>query len=58
MAQRPPITEFEDIPLDEARRLCRGHRMNPELYNALKQNIQSPDNTAIRTASNFHGRPS
>jgi hypothetical protein len=58
MAQRPRINEFEDIPLDEARRLCRGPRMNPELYNALKQNIQSPDNTAILTASNPHSRPS
>jgi len=48
MTQQPPTIEFEDVPLDEARRMSRGPRMNSELYNALKQNIQSLDTTATR----------
>lgn len=48
MARRPPTIEFEDVPLDEARRMSRGPRMNPELYHALTQHIQSLDNTATR----------
>jgi hypothetical protein len=46
VAQQPPTIQFEDIPLDEARRISREPRMNPELYKALKQTIQSRDNTA------------
>src|SRR5687767_6399516 len=45
--QRPSIT-FEDIPLDEARHMGRGPRMDPELYHAFKEKIQSLDNTATR----------
>ncbi len=41
MADPSSPIEFEDVPLDEARRMGRGPRMNPELYNALKQKIQS-----------------
>jgi hypothetical protein len=48
MAQQPPPIHFEDIPLDEARRLGRGPRMDPELYYAFKEKIQSLDNTAAR----------
>jgi hypothetical protein len=48
MAQQLPTIQFEDIPIEEARRMSRGPRMNPELYNALKQKIQSLDTTAIR----------
>jgi hypothetical protein len=48
MAQQPPTIEFQDIPLDEARRMGRGPRMDPELYNALKDKIQSLDATAAR----------
>ena len=48
MAKRPPTIEFEDVPLDEGRRMSRGPRMNPELYHALTQHIQSLDNTATR----------
>jgi hypothetical protein len=48
MAQQPPTIEFEDVPLDETRRLSRGSRMDPELYAALKQKIQSLGNTAAR----------
>lgn len=48
MADSSSPIEFEDVPLDEARRMSRGPRMNPELYNALKQKIQSLDTTATR----------
>jgi hypothetical protein len=48
MAQRSPTIAFEDVPLDEARRMGQGPRMDPELYAALKQKIQSMDNTAAR----------
>ena len=48
MAEQPSPIQFEDIPLDEARRMGRGPRMDPELYNALKQKIQSLDDTAAR----------
>jgi hypothetical protein len=48
MPQRPPTIVCEDGPLDEARRLSQGPRMDPELYHALKQNIQSLDNNATR----------
>jgi hypothetical protein len=48
MAQQSPIIEFEDVPLDEARRMSRGPRMDPELYQALKEKIESLDNTATR----------
>ena len=47
MAQQPPPIHFEDIPLDEARRIGRGPRMDPALYQALKENIQSLDDPAI-----------
>ena len=46
MAERSPIIAFEDVPLDEARRMSRGPRMDPELYHALKEKIASLDNTA------------
>jgi hypothetical protein len=48
VAQRPPTIEFDDVPLDEARRMSRGLRMDPELYHALREKIQSLDNTATR----------
>ena len=48
MAQQLSTIEFEDVPLDEARRMSRGPRMNPELYNALKEKIQSLDTIATR----------
>jgi precorrin-4 methylase len=43
-----PSIQFEDIPLDEARRMGRGPRMDPALYQAFKEKIQSLDNTATR----------
>jgi hypothetical protein len=48
MADQPPSFQFEDVPLDQARRMSRGPRMDPELYNALKQKIHSLDNAATR----------
>ncbi len=48
MAQEPPAIHFEDIPLAEARTMGRGPRMDPELYYAFKEKIQSLDNTATR----------
>jgi hypothetical protein len=48
MGQGAPTIESEDVPLDEARRMSRGPRIDPELYGALKQNIQSLENTATR----------
>ena len=48
MAQQSPPIDFEDVPIEEARRMDRGSRMDPELYAALKQKIQSLDNAAAR----------
>jgi len=48
MAQQPPPIDFEDIPLAQARTMGRGPRMDPELYQAFKDKIQSLDNTATR----------
>jgi hypothetical protein len=48
MAQPPFPIQFEDIPLDEARKMSRAPRMDLELYNALKAKIQALGNTAAR----------
>jgi precorrin-4 methylase len=48
MAQQVPPLHFEDIPLAEARTMSRGPRMDPELYHAFKEKIESLDNTATR----------
>jgi hypothetical protein len=48
MAEQSPPIHFEDLPLAEARRLGRGPRMDPKLYQAFKENIQSLNNTATR----------
>jgi hypothetical protein len=42
--------EFEDIPLEQARRMGRGPRMEPLLYDTLRSKIQalSTDATRIR----------
>jgi hypothetical protein len=47
MAEPSPI-HFEDIPLAEARTMGRGPRMDPALYHAFKEKIQSLDNMATR----------
>ncbi|HZC00330.1 MAG TPA: hypothetical protein VE844_02900 [Gammaproteobacteria bacterium] len=48
MAEQYPGIQFEDIPLEEARRIGRGPRMDPAIYQALKEKIQLLDNTASR----------
>jgi hypothetical protein len=48
MAKRPSTIAFEDVPLDEARHMSCGPRMDPELDHALKEKIQSLDTTATR----------
>jgi len=48
MAQQPPPIHFEDIPLAQARTMGRGPRMDPELYRALQQKLQSLGHTATR----------
>jgi hypothetical protein len=48
VAQRTPTITFEDIPLDQVRRMTRGPRIAPELSHALRENIQSLRHTATR----------
>ena len=48
MEERKMAIEFEDIPLEEARKMGRGPRMDPILYNALKSKISSLSNNAAR----------
>ena len=48
MQERKLTIEFEDIPLEEARKMGRGPRMDPILYNALKSKISSLSNNAAR----------
>jgi hypothetical protein len=48
MAQQSPTIAFEDVPLDEARRMGCGPRMEPMLYDTLRQKIQSLSSEAVR----------
>jgi hypothetical protein len=48
MADPSSSFQFEDVPLDEARRLGRGPRMEPMLYDILRQKIQSLSTEAVR----------
>ena len=48
MDDRKMAIEFEDVPLEEARKMGRGPRMDPILYNALKNKISSLSNNAAR----------
>ena len=50
MADHPSPYQFEDIPLEEARRLGRGPRMDPQLYQALQTRMQSLTDQAVRMA--------
>ena len=45
--ERSPI-QFEDVPLEEARRMSRGPRMDPQLYQELRMRIQSLSDQAVR----------
>jgi hypothetical protein len=48
MAEQPPSVQFEDVPLEEARRMGRGPRMEPMLYETLRHKIQSLSTEAVR----------
>jgi hypothetical protein len=48
MADQPPSFQFEDVPLDQARRMSRGPRMEPMLYDTLRQKIQALSTEATR----------
>src|SRR5215217_1402671 len=48
MADQPPSFQFEDVPLDQARRMGRGPRMEPMLYETLRQKIHSLSSGAVR----------
>jgi hypothetical protein len=57
MADSSSPIQFEDVPLEEARRLGRGPRMDPELYQAFKEKIESLGNTASRVTLPEGTRP-
>ena len=48
MADDRPDMEFEDIPLEEARLMGRGPRMEPLLYDTLRTKIQALSTEATR----------
>src|SRR5262249_2466193 len=48
MAEHPPTFEFEDIPLEEARLMGRGPRMEHTLYATLTKKIQALAGDAVR----------
>jgi hypothetical protein len=48
MPQQPPTIAFEDVPLEEARKIGRGSRMDPALYHALRTKIQLLTTQAVR----------
>jgi hypothetical protein len=50
MAQQSPPIHFEDKPIAEARRMGRGPRMDPQLYQELRARIQSLPDQAVRMA--------
>ena len=48
MAEQPSPIKFEDVLLDEARRMGRGPCVEPMLYQALRETIPSLHNIATR----------
>jgi hypothetical protein len=48
MADQSSPFRFEDIPLEDARRMGRGPRMEPMLYDTLRTKIQSLSSEAVR----------
>jgi hypothetical protein len=48
MPDQSPAFQFEDVPLDEARRMGRGPRMEPMLYETLRHKIQTLSSEAVR----------
>jgi hypothetical protein len=47
MAEPQSPIHFDDIPLDEARRMGRGPRMDPQLYQELKTRIPALTSNAV-----------
>jgi hypothetical protein len=45
--ERSPI-QFEDVPLDQARLMGRGPRMEPLLYDTLRKKLESLSTEAVR----------
>jgi hypothetical protein len=48
MADHSPPIQFEDIPLDQARRMGRGPRMDPQLYQELKTRLPALSSYAVQ----------
>jgi hypothetical protein len=48
MAEPPSALQFEDMPLEEARRMGRSPRMEPMLYDTLRQKIEALSEQATR----------
>ena len=48
MVDSLPLIQFEDVPIEIARAIGRGPRMDPGIYHTFKENIQSLNNTATR----------
>jgi hypothetical protein len=48
MADQAPSFQFEDVPLEDARRMGPGPRMEPMLYDTLRQKIQALSSEATR----------
>jgi hypothetical protein len=48
MADQSSPFEFEDVPLDQARLMGRGPRMEPMLYDTLRKKIQDLSTAAVR----------
>jgi len=57
MAEQPSPIQFEDVPLDEARRMGRGPRMEPMLYDTLRNKIQSLAGNAVHVRLSPEIRP-
>jgi hypothetical protein len=48
MADQSSPFQFENVPIDEAHRMGRGPRMEPMLYDTLRQKIQALASEAVR----------
>jgi hypothetical protein len=57
MADHPSPFQFDDVPLEDARRMGRGPRMEPMLYDTLRQKIQSLSGEAVRVRLGPEIRP-
>jgi hypothetical protein len=48
MAEPLPPIRFEDVPLEDARRMGRGPRMDPQLYQELRTRVHALSGQAVR----------